>query len=294
MSASNTDKLTHVGNPGTATTLEAPGHTIGGSSFNVVSTTNWPTDTGVVFATDTVTVTKGVEVRNVGSYCEWIGVVTSSTVISNAILLYGTDQNYAAGSTSRVYIPVASSRENRLVDGILTSLDQDGTLKSGAVDNAGVLASNVVTTSKVLDSNVTATKLADSSIQLGYSEITTNFTDTTATGADITVTGLSTTVTVPSATRRVKVEVSLNSALKSGSAGDVYRFKIFEDGIQRREFLWNIPGSNYGAPWTFEWSGTTTIGSHTYTFTVAQTTAGTMTIQANSGAKASTLQVTLD
>lgn len=131
MAATNADYFTHVGSPGTATTLAAPGHTIAGTTFNVVSTTNWPTDTGVIFAVDTVTVTNGVEVRNVGSYTEWEGVVTSSTTISNATLRYGTDQNYSAGSTTRVYIPVSSSRENRLADGLLVAHNQDGSMITG-------------------------------------------------------------------------------------------------------------------------------------------------------------------
>lgn len=128
MSASQTDMFTKVGDPGTATTLSAPGHTIGGSSFKVVSTSNWPTGTGAIFAVDTVTLVSGQEVRDVGSYTEWEGVVTDSTTISSAVIRYGSDQNYPAGATTRVYIPVASSRENRLVDGLLVSHNQDGTL----------------------------------------------------------------------------------------------------------------------------------------------------------------------
>jgi hypothetical protein len=46
----------------------------------------------------------------------------------------------------------------------LLSLDLDGTLKAGAVDNAAVLASNVVTTVKILDANVTTAKIADANI----------------------------------------------------------------------------------------------------------------------------------
>ncbi len=160
MSASSSDYLTKVGSPGTATTLSAPGHTIGGTAITVVSTSNWPTDTGCIFAMDTYTLVSGVAVRDVGSYCEFEGIVSSGTSITSMVLRYGTDQNYPAGSTSRVYIPVASSRENRLVDGLLVAHDQDGTLKAGAVDVAAVLASNVVTTAKILDANVTNAKLA--------------------------------------------------------------------------------------------------------------------------------------
>lgn len=147
--ALSTDYLTHVGSPGTATTLAAPGHTIGGTSITVVSTTNWPTDTGVIFAMDTVSIVNGEEVRDVGSYTEWEAVVSGATSITSMVLRYGTDQNYPAGSTSRVYIPVASSRENRLVDGILVSHNQDGTIKSNIIAT-GMIIDDAVTDDKIL------------------------------------------------------------------------------------------------------------------------------------------------
>lgn len=126
MAAASTDYFTKVGNPGTATTLDAPGHAIAGTSITVVATTNWPTDTGVIFAIDTVTLVDGEEVRDVGSYTEWEGVVASGTSITNMVLRYGSDQNYPAGSTTRVYVPVASSERNRSVDGILADHSQAG------------------------------------------------------------------------------------------------------------------------------------------------------------------------
>lgn len=134
MAANSADYFGKVGSPGTATTLAAPGHTSGGTAITVVSTTNWPTDTGVIFAMDTVSIVNGVEVRNVGSYTEFEGIVSGATSITSMVLRYGTDQNYPAGSTSRVYIPVASSRENRLVDGLLVEHDQDGTHKTITTD----------------------------------------------------------------------------------------------------------------------------------------------------------------
>jgi hypothetical protein len=61
-----------------------------------------------------------------------------------------------------------------LVDGVLTSLDQDGTLKASAVDSSTVLASSVVTaaklatdaveTAKIKDLNVTTGKIADDAV----------------------------------------------------------------------------------------------------------------------------------
>jgi hypothetical protein len=136
MAPAATDKFTEVGSPGTATTLAAPGHIIGGVTLNVGSTANWPSATGVIFAIDTVTIVNGVEVRDANSYRECIGVVTSATSIGSVAFLYGSDRNYSAGATTRLYIPVASSMINRLVNGILVSLNQDGTLKTSAVQTA--------------------------------------------------------------------------------------------------------------------------------------------------------------
>lgn len=140
MAAANTDFWTEVGNPGTATNLAAPGHTIGGTAFTVVSTTNWPTSTGAIFAIDNYDITTGLRVP--GSYTEWEGVVASATSITSGTLRYGTDQNYSAGSTTRVYIPVASSRENRLAQGLQIEHDQDGThgaITTTSINNAGSL-----------------------------------------------------------------------------------------------------------------------------------------------------------
>jgi hypothetical protein len=141
------DYFVKVGSPGTATTMSAPGHSIGGAAISVGSTANWPgVGETVIFAIDTVTIQtiNGVatEVRNANSYTEWQALVTSSTGIGSMVLRYGTDQNYPSGSTTRVYIPVASSRENRLVDGIAVQHNQNGT-------HSNVTATTVTTTGLV-------------------------------------------------------------------------------------------------------------------------------------------------
>ena len=128
MAASASDYFKKVGLPGNATTLAAPGHTIGGTSFTVDSTSLWPTDTGVTFAIDTV---DGTGARINGTYTVWDGVVSSATTITGAVLRYGTDQNYSAGSTTRVYILPTSTRENKLVDGLLVTHELTGLQKSG-------------------------------------------------------------------------------------------------------------------------------------------------------------------
>lgn len=114
-----TDKFLKVGTPGTATTLSAPGYTNGVStSINVGSTTNWPTDTPVPFAIDRAQIVNGIETRVVGSYCEFFGIVSSASVIGSLTKTYGTGQDYAAGSLTRVYIPVTSTQVNYMVDGL--------------------------------------------------------------------------------------------------------------------------------------------------------------------------------
>jgi hypothetical protein len=151
MAAASSDFFTEVGNPGSATTLAAPGHSIAGTTFNVTSTSNWPTTTGAVFAVDnytlqTVNGVPNTAVRTPGTYTEWEGTVTSSTQISNAVLRYGTDQNYTAGTLTRVYIPVASSRENRFAQGMQVQHNQDGT-------HAAVSATSVSTTGAMTAGN---------------------------------------------------------------------------------------------------------------------------------------------
>ena len=120
--AAATDKLMEVG-IATATTLDA-NYTINDTSITVASTSGWPTATGVAFAIDVVD-SAGVQVP--GTYNEYVGVVSSATSITSVDHVNGTDRNYSAGATTRVYIPVSAERENRIVDWGLVEHDQDGT-----------------------------------------------------------------------------------------------------------------------------------------------------------------------
>lgn len=142
MAAAATDKLQQVG-LSTATTLSAPGYTTGGTGITVGSTTNWPTATGVTFAIDTVTIVNGVEVQDAGSYNEYVGTVATGTTITNMSWADGNgDRSYSAGSTTRVYIPVSKTRENRIVSWGLTEHNQNGT-------HAAVTATSVASTGSV-------------------------------------------------------------------------------------------------------------------------------------------------
>lgn len=150
MPAAATDYYQKVGRS-TATTLSAPGYTIGNTSINVGSTTNWPTTTGITFAIDTID-SNGVRVA--GTYNTFRGTVNTATQITNVTYVGGdANQNYSAGSTTRVYILAQSDWANRLVDGILVHADQDGTLKAGAVDVTAVVADSILTKAK-LDSSM--------------------------------------------------------------------------------------------------------------------------------------------
>lgn len=159
--AANTDLFMEVGSPGTATTLSSPGYTAGVStSITVPSTTNWPTTTGVVFAMDEVTTVNGEEERVEGTYNEFVGTVASGTQITNVDYVGGdAERSYSAGTTTRVYIPVSAERENRLVEGLLISHDQDGTLKDSAVLpsnlSSGMVAQIVETVSSAVATGTT-------------------------------------------------------------------------------------------------------------------------------------------
>lgn len=135
MSANANDLFQYVGDPGTATTLSAPGYTSGGTSINVGSTTNFPTTTGVIFAIDETETVDGEEARVAGTYNVYRGTVATGTSINNLAWVTGDgDRNYAAGSGTRVYITTSAGWANNLVDGLLVSLDQ----LSGEVNTAGL------------------------------------------------------------------------------------------------------------------------------------------------------------
>jgi len=161
MAAALTDKFKKAG-ASTVTSLAAPGKAIGATSITVGSTTNYPLDTGVVIAIRVVD-TAGNLIP--GTYTEWNAIVTSATSFTlDPTPVYGSDQVYAAGSSTQVFISVSSIAHNQLVDGLLVSHDQDGTLKAGAVDVAAVLADDVVETAKIKDANVTTAKIANSAV----------------------------------------------------------------------------------------------------------------------------------
>lgn len=116
--------------------------------------TGWATDTAVNFATYELDTADEVVSSSI-TY--WVGVVSGNN-LTNVARVKGAADGGNAINDVVVQIP-DSDRFDDLVDGLLVSLDQDGTLKAGAVDNAAALASNVVTTAKLADASVTSEKL---------------------------------------------------------------------------------------------------------------------------------------
>lgn len=126
MAANLGDKFRKVG-ASTVTTLAAPGKALSATSINVGSTTNYPTDTGIVIAMRQVN-TDGQVVQ--GTYTTWNAIVSSPTSLTiSSTPRKGSDQVYPAGSTTQVYMVVSSDSQNDLIDGILVQHAQDGTHK---------------------------------------------------------------------------------------------------------------------------------------------------------------------
>ena len=123
MAASLTDNLLQVAVAGSETTLAAPGKAIGANSLNITSNAGWPTITAVIFALRRVD-SNGNFVA--GTYTEWIGTLSGTTLTINTSPLYGTDQTYAADGLTQVYIPLSASLWNRFMNALLVDHFQNG------------------------------------------------------------------------------------------------------------------------------------------------------------------------
>lgn len=137
MAASKNDLAQKTG-ASTVTTLAAPGKAMSATSITVGSTTNYPTDTGITIAIRVVD-SNGELVA--GTYTEWSAIVTSGTTLGiDAVPVYGSDQVYAAGSTTQVYIPVSAYSHNRLITAFTAEHSQlDGTHTDITADSIVVL-----------------------------------------------------------------------------------------------------------------------------------------------------------
>lgn len=184
----NTDNFMDAAPAGSATTLASPGKALGATTINLTSATGWPTATGVAFAMRRVD-TKGNPIS--GTYTEWAGVLSGST-ISNMLLLIGDDQAYAADGFTQVYVPVSYTAWHRLITTLLTVHNQDGTFKSGVIAAAN-MANNSVGTSALQNGSVTPDKLFAA---LRTASVLTQESTSSTTATDLATPGPSVTVTI--------------------------------------------------------------------------------------------------
>jgi hypothetical protein len=167
MAASSTDKLLKTG-AATKTTLASPGKAVGAASININSAVNWPTDTAVIFAIRNIALVDGEYQEVSGTYAEFKGVV-SGTTINSLTLVYGTDQVYIAGSTTEVFIPISSFAHNQMIDALLVQHTQLGAHKSLTTDTftatgAITLPAGALETQDYADNSVTVGKIGYSTV----------------------------------------------------------------------------------------------------------------------------------
>ena len=219
MAASQNDLVMRTG-ASTVTTLSAPGRALAAASITVGSTTNYPTTTGFIVAIRVVD-SNGELVA--GTYSEFTATVTSGTTLAiSTSPVYGTDQVYAAGSTTQVFIPLSAYAHNRFVDAF--------TAEHSQLDGVHALtSSSTLTSSKIItglnDTNgnellkVTATASAINELTLANAAVG-NAPALSATGGDTNI-GIALT---PKGTGTVRFPLD-----KSALTGDYnpYKFSVY-------------------------------------------------------------------
>lgn len=253
----------------------------GGTTASVSTTTGWATDTGTDFIIFSKNPATNEEIA--GTRTTWRTTV-SGTNLNDLALEAGTVPvgGYPAGEQSVVIATPTAAWNDDLIDGLLVSHDQDGTLAAGAVDNAAVLATDVVETAKVKDGAITASKLATSAITIGYASITSSFSTSSAT--PVQVTGLSISVTVPAGGRRIKV-TAWARALFNTTANAQIIMTVWDgtvgSGTQISESYAQSNGANTGSNGTAIAILSPAAGAKTYNVGLHQSGGGTANLQAS-------------
>ncbi len=143
------DLLTEVGIEGSVTTLSAPGKAVGVFNINVGSTTNWPASGKTVFfgmrtINPSAITTANPSGQVAGTYSSWKGIVGTNAITSMQLQTGSTDQVYAAGSNTQVFIQVSPARENALVSWGSAQHNLDGT-------HSAITATSLTTTGGITD-----------------------------------------------------------------------------------------------------------------------------------------------
>jgi hypothetical protein len=160
MTPNANDQFTFVA-VGTKTTLASPGYSEGDDSLNCVDLSKWTIasdKSAVFFGIDRVDDTG---TRIPGTYTEWKGVVADNTIGSLQLQDGFVDQDYAAGTNTRVFMLITQSWANSIVTGLLGLMNQDSTLKNEVVGSDS-LKPSAVTTAKIASAAVTDDKWRNS------------------------------------------------------------------------------------------------------------------------------------
>ena len=153
---------------------------------------------------------------------------------------------------------------------------------NGNIDDANIKANAAIATSKLAsDNGITSGMLSTTAITLGYAQITTSF-SSTATPTLTDVTSLTVTVTVPAGGRRIRVSFGSLFCAMSGAAGQNLQIALIDvtGGVQIGGKLLSNTGANFGLNLDCMVSHVPAAGSRTYKVQIAQSAAGTMSINA--------------
>jgi len=118
--------------------------TIGAPTLTVDSLADWPTDTAVHFTMFEIDA-NNTEVANTRT--DWKAIKTGATTLGSLTLQAGTDQEYPI--SSKVICAPTAAWADDLIEGLLVSHDQDGTLKADSVDVTAVIKDSIITPAKL-------------------------------------------------------------------------------------------------------------------------------------------------
>jgi len=278
MAANITDKFGKAssGTRAEATTLTAIKN-VAATSITTAALNGWDTTGAVHFQIYLSDPTKldpqGNPTIIPGSQSDWKGIVSGNT-ISQLQLEGGLDTIYPIGSVV-VCLPSAGWTDD-LVEGILTSLNQDGTLKSAAV--ATGTANGSITTAKLVDASVTNAKLAPGATRLGINKLP----------ASVVIANTYTTyltVTANSTGRECEVDFRINLSNAASGADRTVLYQILCDGvaISPTPLTIGVPNVMPGFPISTLSkivSSTPAAGSHTWILQLQASAASAVTIAA--------------
>jgi hypothetical protein len=125
----------------------------------------------------------------------------------------------------------------------------------------------------------------DGRVTLGYAEITTNFASTIASNAYADVSGLSVTINIPTGGRRIKITAYTGDFFCNNTAE--FAYIAIREGTNVLSIGYNeLTYKAGGCAMCVLSSFVAAAGSHTYKISIAQSSAGTMTLQASPPAPA--------